>query len=546
MTDPDISTAPLDAAPLDAVVIGAGVAGLYAMYRLRKQGLRVHGFEAGSGVGGTWYFNRYPGARCDVESFDYSFSFSEELQQDWDWSEKYATQPEILAYLDHVADRFDLRSGFTFDTRVSSAHFDEGTALWRVQTNDGRDVTSRFVVCATGSLSTANMPNIEGRDSFAGDVFHTGFWPHEGVDFTGKRVGVIGTGSSGIQSVPLIAEQAEHLYVFQRSANYSVPAGNTPLDDTRRAEIKANYAERRALSKRSGGGSPFVADPRSALEVAEDERTAAYEERWRLGGVLFGKTFADQTSNLEANDTARTFAETKIRSVVEDQSIADVLIPNDHPIGTKRIVTDTNYYQTYNRDNVSLVDLKKAPIESIDAAGIKTTESHYDLDALVFATGFDAMTGALDRIDIRGRGGETLRENWQAGPRTYLGLGINGFPNLFVVTGPGSPSVLTNMILAAEQHVDWIADAIAHLDANDLTTIEPSVEAVDGWIDECSRRASATLFTSANSWYMGANIPGKPRIFMPFIGGFGVYSDICSDVAAQGYRGFQLNSAVHA
>ncbi|WP_415394644.1 flavin-containing monooxygenase [Rhodococcus globerulus] len=541
MTDPDISTA-----PLDVVVIGAGVAGLYAMYRLRKQGLRVHGFEAGSGVGGTWYFNRYPGARCDVESFDYSFSFSEELQQDWDWSEKYAAQPEILEYLDHVADRFDLRSGFNFDTRVKSAHFHEESALWRVQTTTGHDVTSRFVVCATGSLSTANMPNIDGRDSFAGDVFHTGFWPHEGVDFTGKRVGVIGTGSSGIQSVPLIAEQADHLYVFQRSANYSVPAGNTPLDDARRAEIKASYAERRALSKRSGGGSPFISDSRSALEVPEDERTAAYEERWRLGGVLFGKTFADQTSNLEANDTAREFAETKIRSVVEDQSIADLLIPNDHPIGTKRIVTDTNYYQTYNRDNVSLVDLKKAPIEAIDATGIKTTESHYDLDALVFATGFDAMTGALDRIDIRGRGGETLRENWHAGPRTYLGLGVNGFPNLFVVTGPGSPSVLSNMILAAEQHVDWIADAIAHLDANNLTTIEPSVEAVDGWLEECSRRASATLFPSANSWYMGANIPGKTRIFMPFIGGFGVYSDICADVAAQGYRGFELNSAVHA
>ena len=541
MTDPDISTA-----PLDVVVIGAGVAGLYAMYRLRKQGLRVHGFEAGSGVGGTWYFNRYPGARCDVESFDYSFSFSEELQQDWDWSEKYAAQPEILEYLDHVADRFDLRSGFTFDTRVKSAHFEEESALWRVQTTTGHDVTSRFVVCATGSLSTANMPNIDGRDSFAGDVFHTGFWPHEGVDFTGKRVGVIGTGSSGIQSVPLIAEQADHLYVFQRSANYSVPAGNTPLDDARRAEIKASYAERRALSKRSGGGSPFISDSRSALEVPEDERTAAYEERWRLGGVLFGKTFADQTSNLEANDTAREFAESKIRSVVEDQSIADLLIPNDHPIGTKRIVTDTNYYQTYNRDNVTLVNLKKAPIEAIDATGIKTTESHYDLDALVFATGFDAMTGALDRIDIRGRGGETLRENWHAGPRTYLGLGVNGFPNLFVVTGPGSPSVLSNMILAAEQHVDWIADAIAHLDANNLTTIEPSVEAVDGWLEECSRRASATLFPSANSWYMGANIPGKTRIFMPFIGGFGVYSDICADVAAQGYRGFELNSAVHA
>ncbi|MDI9915113.1 NAD(P)/FAD-dependent oxidoreductase [Rhodococcus sp. IEGM 1379] len=541
MTDPDFSTA-----PLDVVVIGAGAAGLYAMHRLRSQGLSVRGFEAGSGVGGTWYFNRYPGARCDVESFDYSYSFSEELQQHWDWSEKYAAQPEILAYLDHVAERFDLRSDFTFDTRVESAHFDEETARWRVRTDGGHDVTARFVVCATGSLSTANIPNIEGRESFAGEVFHTGFWPHEGVDFTGKRVGVIGTGSSGIQSVPLIAEQAEQLYVFQRSANYSVPARNTPLDDARRVEIKAGYAERRALSKRSGGGSPFVSDPRSALEVSEAERTAAYEERWKLGGVLFAKTFADQTSRLEANETARQFAEAKIRAVVEDQSVADLLIPNDHPIGTKRIVTDTDYYQSYNRDNVGLVNLKKAPIEEIDATGIRTADAHYELDALVFATGFDAMTGALDRIDIRGRGSEALRENWNAGPRTYLGLGINGFPNLFIVTGPGSPSVLTNMILAAEQHVDWIADAIAYLDANELTTIEPSAEAVEGWLEECSRRASATLFPSANSWYMGANIPGKPRIFMPFIGGFGVYSDICADVASDGYRGFETTSVVRA
>ena len=541
MTDPDFSTA-----PLDVVVIGAGVAGMYAMHRLREQGLRVHGFEAGSGVGGTWYFNRYPGARCDVESFDYSYSFSGELQQDWDWSEKYAAQPEILSYLDHVADRFDLRSGFTFDTRVLSAQFDEDSSTWRVHTDGGHDVTSRFVVCATGSLSTANVPNIAGRETFGGEVFHTGFWPHEGVDFTGKRVGVIGTGSSGIQSVPLIAEQADHLFVFQRSANYSVPAGNTPLDDKRRAEIKADYAERRALSKRSGGGSPFVSDPRSALEVSEAERNAAYEERWKLGGVLFAKTFADQTSNIDANATAAAFAEAKIRSVVEDQAIADLLIPNDHPIGTKRIVTDTDYYQSYNRDNVSLVDLKSAPIEAIDEAGIKTTDSHYELDALVFATGFDAMTGALDRIEIRGRNGETLRENWHAGPRTYLGLGVHGFPNLFIVTGPGSPSVLSNMILAAEQHVDWIADAINHLDSAGIDTIEPSAEAVDNWLEECSRRASATLFPSANSWYMGANIPGKPRIFMPFIGGFGVYSDICADVAAAGYRGFELNSAVHA
>ncbi|MDI9914216.1 NAD(P)/FAD-dependent oxidoreductase [Rhodococcus sp. IEGM 1379] len=532
-----------EAATVDVVLVGAGVSGMYAMHKLRQSGLTVQGFEAGSDVGGTWYFNRYPGARCDVESVDYSFSFSEEVQQEWDWSEKYATQPEILSYINFVAERFDLRSDFAFDTRVLSAEFDEATSVWRVTTDQGLDVTARFCIFATGCLSAANVPNIEGRDTFAGNTYHTGHWPHEGVDFTGRRVGVIGTGSSGIQSIPVLAEQADQLFVFQRSANYSVPAGNATLDEATRQEQKANYAERRRLSRISGGGSPFNADPRSALEVSEEERIEAYDKRWTLGGVLFGKTFADQTSNLEANDTARRFAEGKIRSLIDDPEVAELLIPKDHPIGTKRIVTDTNYYETYNRDNVTLVDLKSNPIDSIDADGIKTASEHYELDDIVFATGFDAMTGALERISVTGREGVTLKQAWEAGPRTYLGLGVPGFPNLFIMTGPGSPGVLANVILAGEQHADWISDFITYLDDHGLRTAEATTSATDAWVEECSERASRTLFPSANSWYMGANIPGKPRVFMPFIGGFGTYRQICEDVSASGYKGFEMIAA---
>lgn len=530
---------------VDVVVVGAGVAGLYAMHRLRNQGLSVQGFEAGSGVGGTWYFNRYPGARCDVESVDYSYSFDDALQQEWDWSERYATQPEILRYLEHVADRFDLRGGFAFDTRVVSATFDEAAGTWLVTTDQGDAVTARFCVFATGALSTTNLPNIPGRDSFAGEILHTGSWPHEGFDFTGKRVGVIGTGSSGIQSIPLIAEQAAHLTVFQRTPNFSVPASNRPIDDATRREQKAGYAERRRKSFRSGGGSPFVPNPKSALEVSEAEREAEFEQYWEMGGVLFGKTFADQMSSIEANNLARDFAERKIRAVIDDQAIADVLVPTDHPIGTKRIVTDSGYFQTYNRENVTLVNLRETPIEAIDETGIRTGSAeagsaHHDLDVLVFATGFDAITGSLDRIDIRGRGGALLRDQWAGGPETYLGLGAAGFPNLFTVTGPGSPGVLANMVLASEHHVNWIGDAIAHLDANGLATIEAESDAAADWMARCGELAAKTLFPQANSWYMGANIEGKPRVFMLYAGGFGNYNQILGEVAEAGYKGFAL------
>jgi cation diffusion facilitator CzcD-associated flavoprotein CzcO len=530
-------------AVVDVVVVGAGFSGLYALYKLRSQGLAVRVFEAAPDVGGTWYYNRYPGARCDVESADYCYSFSEELQQEWTWTEKYATQAEILRYINHVADRFDLRRDIRLNSRVTSAVLDEQTMHWTVTTDTGDVVTARFCLMATGALSDAMIPKIEDLDSFGGEVYHTAHWPHEPVDFTGKRLAVIGTGSSGIQTVPVVAEQADHLFVFQRTPNYSVPARNQPLTVEQIAELKASYDERRRLSWRSGGGSPYLGPTSMAMEVSAEERRSAFEKRWQLGGVLFSKTFPDQMIDPAANEEARKFYEEKIRGIIDDPEVADLLIPTDHPIGTKRICTDSNYFQTFNKPNVTLISVRKTPIESIDATGINTTEAHYDVDAVVFATGFDAMTGALAKIDIVGRTGELLRDNWKGGPRTYLGLGVDGFPNLFIVSGPGAPAVLANMVLHAEAHVNWIADCISYLDGHGYTAIEASSDAVDGWVAECARRADSTLFTKANSWYMGANVPGKARVFMLFVGGFAVYNDICAEVADAGYKGFVLAKA---
>lgn len=529
---------------VDVVVVGAGFAGLYALHKLRSRGLAVRVFEAAPEVGGTWYYNRYPGARCDVESVDYCYSFSDGLQQEWDWSEKYATQAEILDYLNWVADTLDLRRDITFGTRVTDAVLDEKTLRWTVTTDAGEQLVARFVVMATGALSAAMTPDIPGLDTFAGEVYHTAHWPADGVDFTGTRVAVIGTGSSGIQSIPHIADQAEQLYVFQRTPNFSVPAGNRPLTAEELAEVKAGYAERRRLSFRSGGGSPHVAHPKSTFEVSPEERRAAFEKRWQLGGVLFSKTFPDQMTDLAANEEAKRFWEEKIRAVIDDPDVADLLIPDDHPIGAKRICTDSNYFQTFNRPHVRLVSVRRTPIEAVDATGINTTDTHYDVDAIVFATGFDALTGSLGRIDIVGRGGERLRDDWVDGPRTYLGLADDGFPNLFIVTGPGSPAVLANMVLGAEAHVDWIADCIGYVDDNGYAAIEPTADAVDDWLAELAQRAENTLFVKADSWYLGANIPGKPRVFMLFCGGFGVYNDICADVAASGYKGFSLIPAL--
>lgn len=527
-------------ASLDVVVVGAGFAGLYALHKLRSQGLTVRVFEAAPEVGGTWYYNRYPGARCDVESVDYCYSFSDELQQEWNWTEKYATQAEILSYLNWVADKLDLRHDIEFNTRVVSAVFDENTLRWTLTTDDGKAVAARFCLMATGPLSAALTPDFPGLDTFAGKIYHTAAWPHEPVDFTGKRVAVIGTGSSGIQSIPIIAEQAAHLYVFQRTPNYSVPAGNKPLSTNELDDIKANYARRRELSWRSGGGSPHITAAKPTLEYTPEERRAAFEKRWQLGGVLFSKTFPDQMIDPAANEEARKFYEEKVRAVIDDPAVAELLIPNDHPIGTKRICTDSNYFQTFNKPNVSLVSVRRTPIESVDASGINTTDRHYDLDAIVLATGFDAMTGALAKIDIVGRAGASLRDHWQHGPRTYLGLGVDGFPNMFMISGPGAPAVLANMVLHAEAQVHWIADAIRYLDEHGYAAIEATTQSVDQWGEECARRAEATLFTKANSWYMGANVPGKPRGFMLFVGGFATYNDICAEVADAGYKGFDV------
>jgi cation diffusion facilitator CzcD-associated flavoprotein CzcO len=525
---------------VDAIVVGAGFAGLYALHKLRAQGLSVRVIEAAPELGGTWYYNRYPGARCDVESVDYSYSFSDELQQEWNWTEKYATQPEILRYLNWVADKLDLRRDITFNTRVVSAVLDETTLSWKVTTGDGEALTARFCLMATGPLSAAMTPDFAGLDSFVGEIYHTASWPHHDVDFTGKRVAVIGTGSSGIQSIPIIAEKAAHLHVFQRTPNYSIPAGNRALSAQELADIKAGYAQRRRLSWRSGGGSPHITAPKPAMEFTPDERRAAFEKRWELGGVLFSKTFPDQMTDLTANDEARNFYEDKIRAVIDDPAVAERLIPTDHPIGTKRICTDSNYFQTFNQPNVSLISVRSTPIDSVDATGINTTQAHYDLDMIVFATGFDALTGALANIDIAGRDGVRLRDDWAAGPRTYLGLSVDGFPNLFLISGAGAPAVLANMVLHAEAQVNWIADVITYLDDHDCAAIEATPDSVDGWGTECARRAETTLFPRANSWYMGANVPGKPRGFMLFVGGFATYNEICAEVADAGYKGFDL------
>jgi cation diffusion facilitator CzcD-associated flavoprotein CzcO len=542
MADPRAVSPTADTTPraLDAVVVGAGFAGLYALHRLRGLGLAVRVYEAGDGIGGTWYWNRYPGARCDVESLDYSYSFSDALQQEWRWTERYASQPEILRYIDHVADRFDLRRDVQLSTRVTAAVFDEARDRWQVRTDRGDRVSARFCIMATGCLSAAQVPAIPGLATFEGRWYHTGHWPHEGVDFTGQRVGVIGTGSSAIQSIPIIARQAAHLSVFQRTPNFSIPAQNGPLDPDHERRVKADYAAFRRQARESRVGFVVERNDQSALAVSAEERQREYERRWRRGGLGFNATFGDLLTSREANETAAEFFRAKIRATVRDPAVAEALSPRDYPIGTKRLCVDTDYYATFNRDNVTLVDLRTTPLEAITPRGLRTRDAAYALDSLVFATGFDAMTGALLGIDIRGRAGRTLREAWAAGPRTYLGLAVAGFPNLFAITGPGSPSVLSNMIVSIEQHVDWIADCITHLRAHGHASIEATADAQEQWVAHVNEVGHATLYPLANSWYMGANVPGKPRIFMPYIGGVGTYRHLCADVAAKGYAGFTV------
>ena len=530
-----------DETSLDVLIVGAGASGLYMLYRVRQLGLSVRVLEAGAGVGGTWYWNRYPGARCDTDTLEYSYSFCEELQQEWEWPERYPTQPEILRYLEHVADRFALRSDISFNTRAAAAAFDEAANRWRVHTNRGDELSAQFLVMATGCLSVPITPKFDGVDSFAGPTYHTGRWPHEGVDFGGQRVGIIGTGSSAVQAIPVIAEQARQLVVFQRTAQYTVPARNQPVDPELVAAIKADYAGFRARNRRmqSGQLSHRPGNDLSALAVDAAERERIFEQRWQEGGFLFFGSFNDLMVNEQANAAAAEFVRGKIRATVRDPRIAELLCPA-HTIACKRPVLDSGYFEAYNRDNVLLVDVQAAPIREITPSGVRTAAAHYELDCIIFATGFDGMTGALTAIDLRGRGGVTLRDEWAAGPRNYLGLAVPGFPNLFTITGPGSPSVLTNMMVAIEQHVEWVADCIGSLRERGHACIEATSAAADAWVEHVNEVADRTLYPTCNSWYLGANIPGKPRVFMP-LPGFPAYADKCEEVAVNGYEGFLLS-----
>jgi cation diffusion facilitator CzcD-associated flavoprotein CzcO len=520
---------------VDAVVVGAGFGGLYMTHRLRAAGLSVQGIDAAGDVGGTWYWNRYPGARCDIPSLLYSYTWSDDLQAEWRWSEKYAPQPEILAYANHVADRYDLRGAYLFDTRVTTAIFDETRQRWTIETDRGDRIEARFCIMATGCLSVPREPDIAGAANFKGETYVTGRWPHEPVDFTGKRVAMIGTGSSSIQSMPLIAAQASQVYVFQRTPNYSLPARNCPLTDAEIAEFRANFPIYREMLR---SGQPGIPLPPADWIPSDDDLRALAEGLWNGGGLLSLAVIPNVTRDEKINEVAAEFVRARIRDIVKDPAVAAKLTPTEFPIGSKRACVDTDYYASFNRDNVTLVDIRDTPIKEITATGVRTTAADYPVDIIVFATGFDAMTGALLKMDIRGRGGRSLREAWAHGPKTYLGLQVAGFPNLFTVTGPGSPSVLTNMITSCEQHVDWIMGALENLRAKDLATMEATPEAQEAWVAHVNQEADRTLYPRANSWYIGANVPGKPRVFMPYVGEG--YKVRCDEVAAKGYEGFAL------
>jgi cyclohexanone monooxygenase len=535
---------------VDVVIVGAGFAGMYLLYRLRQLGMTAQVLEMGDNVGGTWYWNRYPGARCDAESLAYSYSFSPELEQEWEWTERYATQPEILQYAEHVAERFDLKRDILFNQKVTSAVYDQGHNEWHVLTEQGHEARGHFCVMATGCLSVPQLPAIEGVEDFQGPRYQASLWPHEGVDFSGQTVGIIGTGSSGIQAIPVIAEQAKHLYVFQRTPNYSVPAANVPLDDEWVEQFKQHYRDHRRFHKlglSSGFGDleiePVERTPaaETAAGLSDEEVNRILEERWQRGGAFFLGAFADSLINPETNQKCAEFVRNKIRTIVKDPETAELLCPTDHPIGSKRICVDTGYYETYNRDNVTLVDVRSDPIQAITETGLRTQGREYEFDVLVLATGFDAMTGALLNMDIRGEGGVTLAEKWAEGPKTYLGIGIAGFPNLFTVTGPGSPSVLSNVLVSIEQHVDWMVDCMQHMRGNGFERVDVEPAAQEMWTAHVNEVANATLFPQGGSWYLGANVEGKPRVFMPYAAGVGAYREICEDVTADGYRGFAFS-----
>lgn len=532
---------PAPKADYDVLVVGAGFAGMYMLIQCRRLGLSARVLEAGPSVGGTWYWNRYPGLRCDVESMEYSYSFDPELQKEWDWPERYSAQPDILKYANHVADRYDLRHDIDFDARVNEAHYDEATGLWSVTAGRVGTKTARFVVMATGCLTVPKDVNIPGVGDFRGEVYHTARWPETPVDFSGKRVGVIGTGSSGIQVIPILAQQARHLTVFQRTPSYTLPAKNRPLTAAEREAVRARYDALRAEARAHMVGIPSPMHAMSAFDVSDEARRRIYDQCYDNGlpfamMVSFGDTLLDEKSNA----TVQEYLGQRLRARIRDPRLAEHLIPKGQYVGSRRMCIDTDYYETFNRSNVTLRDLRDNPIERIAAAGVQLRDGFEPLDCLVFATGYDAITGALLAMDIRGRGGLSLRACWEHGPKAMMGLMIAGFPNLFTVTGPGSPSVFSNVLVSIEQHVEWIANCLRHMKKEGLRSIEPTNEAQEKWVEHVNQVAESTLVPRGDAWYSGSNVPGKPRVFAPYIGGVGAYRKLCDDVAAAGYRGFRL------
>lgn len=528
----------------DAIVIGAGFAGLYMLHRLRGLGLRARVFEAGDGIGGTWFWNGYPGARCDVDSMQYCYSWSDELQREWHWTERYPTRDEILRYVRHVAERFDLNRDISLNSRVVAGRWLNELGQWQIEIERGPKVTTAFLITATGCLSESHVPDIEGLDQFKGRTFHTGRWPKAPVRFAGQRVGIMGTGSSGIQTIPEIAREATELIVFQRTPNFSIPAWNGPIDPGHKRHWMSNYPALRERARNTRSGILYEYGTRPGVSMSPEERAEEMDRRWKKGGANFVHAFNDTFVNPDSNQFLADYVRTRIRQTVKDPATAEKLLPHDHPIGTKRICVDSGYFETFNRPNVKLIDLRRDPITGFDEAAVLTRSARYEIDAMVFATGYDAVTGALERLNLQGESGQSLRDLWKNGPKSYLGLMTAGFPNLFTITGPGSPSILTNVIVSIEQHVDWITDCLAHMSAQGFQRINAQQDAQDRWVAKVQEIATGTLFVEANSWYVGANIPGKPRVFLPFVGGFSNYSAICREVVQKGYEGFSFSRSV--